>query len=387
VYSTYLGGTGDEPATAIAVDKFGHAFVTGYTASADFPVTANAFQPKIHPGQCGSPPGFQCFDAFVSELNTRGSGLVYSTFLGGSGWDTSYAIALDPSGAAFVAGLTPSANFPITPGAFQTTIGGGICNGFYGTNCPDGYVAKIDTSKSGRASLVYSTYLGGDQEDAGGQITVDPSGNAYLTGWASSTNFPTVDPLQPANAGGVDAFVAKLNPAGSKLLFSTYLGSSGDESGTGIAVHQSGTGLDIFVSGPTFSTDFPTTSRAFQRDFRGGTSDYFVARISPAEVPGVSPIPSNLAFGDVQIGTTSTPLNVTLRNVGTKSLVLQSISVSPLSQFDRTNTCPQTLEAGESCTVSVTLTPTKIGVIIGTLSITDNASDSPQKVSLVGNGT
>ncbi|HEV3021971.1 MAG TPA: SBBP repeat-containing protein, partial [Pirellulales bacterium] len=198
VYSTYLAGTGyGESGNGIAVDASGDAYVTGTTASNDFP-TANAFQPAIG-------YGYGYYNAFVTKLNAAGSALVYSTYLGGKGNDSGNGIAVDAAGEAVVAGSTQSTNFP-TANALQTAFGGGG---------QDAFVAKFSAAGS---SLVYSTYLGGGGSDSGAGIALDSSGNAYVTGTTSSTNFPTSNPLQSANGGGGDAFVAKIGQSGGFAL-------------------------------------------------------------------------------------------------------------------------------------------------------------------------
>jgi Beta-propeller repeat len=218
VYSTYLGGSGQDIGSGIAVDSSGNAYVTGSTTSGDFPITPGAFQTV-----CGG----TCYDAFVAQLNPAGSALVYSTYLGGSGPDAGFGIAVDSSGNAYVIGETNSTNFP-TMNPLQPTFGGDLW---------DAFVAQINPTGS---ALVYSTYLGGSSNDYAHGIAVDSSGNAYVTGATNSTNFPTMNPLQPANAGGYDAFVAQLNPTGSALVYSTYLGGGRNDYGHGIAVDSSG---------------------------------------------------------------------------------------------------------------------------------------------------
>jgi len=235
--------------------------VTGVTFSSNFPTTLGAFQT--------SPSGGG--DAFVTKLNAAGSALVYSTYLGGSNQDQGEAIAVDSVGDAYVTGFTKSTNFPTTFGAFQTTYGGGFT---------DAFVTKLNAA--GSAPLVYSTYLGGSDFDAPGEkgIRVDSVGDAYVTGVTRSTNFPvTSGAFQTAYGGGLDdAFVTKLNPTGSALVYSTFLGGNGDESGDGIAVDSAG---NAYVTGFTQSTNFPTTSGAFQTT-PGGGSDAFVTKLNAA---------------------------------------------------------------------------------------------------------
>jgi hypothetical protein len=258
VYSTYLGGSGDDQGSGIAVDSSGNAYVTGVTDSTNFPI--------VNPLQASFGGGVN--DAFVSKLSPDGSALVYSTYLGGNSDDQGYAIAVDSSGNAFVAGTTFSTNFP-TVSPIQATNRGGY----------DAFVSKLNAAGS---ALVYSTYLGGNSEDIARGITIDLSDDAYVTGMTNSTDFPIVNPLQATKKGADDAFVAKLNDAGSALVYSTYLGGSGEEDlkGGGIAVDSSG---NAYVTGDTFSqSDFPTVN-PFQATFNAipGDPTAYVAKLNP----------------------------------------------------------------------------------------------------------
>jgi hypothetical protein len=189
--------------------------------------------------------------------------LIYSTYLGGSDADAGLGIAVDSSGDAYVTGNASSPDFPTTPGAFQTTYNNG-----------DAFVSKINPKSS---ALVYSTYLGGSAYDYGQGIAVDSSGDAYVTGFTASTDFPTMNPLQPTFGGGYsDAFVTELNPAGSALVYSTYLGGSGNDYGQGIAVDSAG---NAYVTGQTASTNFPTMN-PLQPTYGGGQDDAFMSKIN-----------------------------------------------------------------------------------------------------------
>ena len=252
VYSTYLGGSGDDQASGIAVDSAGNAYVTGVTSSTNFP-TATPLQ--------GANAGYS--DVFIAKLNATGLALVYSTYLGGNGSDNGDGIAVDSSGSAYLTGHTNSPNFP-TVSPLQPSYGGG---GW------DAFVTKLNPAGS---ALVYSTYLGGSGQDMGYSIAVDSLGNAYVTGQTQSLNFPTASPLRAAHGGGMfDPFVAKLNAAGSALVYSTYLGGSGEDWGSGIAVDSAGS---AYVTGGTYSTNFPTAS-PLQSAF-SGNYDAFVTKLS-----------------------------------------------------------------------------------------------------------
>ncbi|MEO7652932.1 MAG: SBBP repeat-containing protein, partial [Bryobacteraceae bacterium] len=252
-YSTYLGGSGSDKAYGIAVDGNRNAYLAGYTDSYDFPVTPSATQANSGGG----------VDAFVLKLDPAGTSIVYSTFLGGSGDDRAFSIAVDAAGSAYVTGWTGSGNFPIVSAA-QSILAGGR----------DAFVAKLNPAGT---SLVYSTYLGGSSNDSGNGIAVDGSGNAYITGSASSTDFPVLGPQQAANRGLQDAFLTKLNTSGSSLVFSTYLGGNGDDRGAAVAVDSS---ANAYVTGTTSSTNFPTAS-PYQAALAAG-QDVFVAKWNAA---------------------------------------------------------------------------------------------------------
>jgi Beta-propeller repeat len=257
LFSTYLGGSGSDTAYGLALDSSGNAYVVGDTTSQNFP--ASNFQKINHGSQ----------NAFAVKIGSTGSALVYSTYLGGSSIDHGSAVAVDATGSAYVTGSTYSTNFPVSSGAYQATIGGG----------QDAFVVKLSTDGN---SLVYGTFLGGSGGSAGypesGQgIAVDALGNAYVAGSTSSTNFPVVGGLQTALDGWLDAFAAKFGPTGT-LVYSTYLGGSGNDVANGITVDLAG---DAYLVGYTMSSDLPVTSNALQPTY-GGDYDAFLARLNPA---------------------------------------------------------------------------------------------------------
>ena len=252
VYSTYLGGTSEDLAFGIAIDSTGAVYVTGDTLSKDFNTSS--------PLQAANRGGF---DAFVTKVNPAGSALTYSTYLGGSGDDLASSIALDTAGNAYITGFTSSNDYA-TISPIQDTSRGGL----------EVFVTKIFADAS---SIAFNTYFGGNGSDTASSIAVDTGGNCYITGSTTSTNFPTRNPIQANNRGGLDAFVAKFNATGTNIVYSTYLGGQFGDVARGIRVDAAG---NAWIAGGTFSDNFPVLS-AFQPTNRG-FGDAFVTRINSA---------------------------------------------------------------------------------------------------------
>ena len=273
VYSTFLSGSGDDESGGIAVDSSGSVYVAGGTSSADFPVTAGAAQATRVDA-----------DGFVARLNASGSALVYATYLGGTGEDQVNGIAVDSDGNAYVTGSAAgSEDFPTTTGAFQTSDPAEEP----GINAA-AFVTKINADGS---LFVYSTYLGGEAGEKGEGIAIDASGNAYITGETSSPDFPTTAGAVQTTISNfsTDAFITKLNPDGSALVYSTFLGGSSEDGAAAIALDDSG---NAYVAGGTRSSDFPVTEGAFDtttaEDTGGNCPDVpvpcgeaFVTKINP----------------------------------------------------------------------------------------------------------
>lgn len=264
LYSTYLGGNAADYSYAIAVDPANQAVVTGATRSADFPIT-QPFQAAKGAEQCSAPP---CSDAFVARLNTSGSSLISSTYLGGSRDDSGLGITLDSAQNIYVVGETTSVNFP-TASPLQPTKGTDSCAL---PPCTDGFVTKLTAQGN---TLSYSTYLGGTNLDSASAIAIDGSGNALVTGSTASSNFPVTNALYDTARGGLDTFVTKLNTQGNALSYSTYLGGSDFDVGEGIAVDGGG---NAYVTGATASSNFPVIN-AFQATLQG-TIDAVVTKIN-----------------------------------------------------------------------------------------------------------
>lgn len=253
VYSTYLGGSSAEYpggsfsfAAPAALDTSGNLIVTGSTASTDFPLA-------------GTAPASS--NIFVAKFNATGSALLFATYLGGSGTEDKSSIAIDATGALYVAANTTSGNLPVTSGAFDNSFGG----------VADAFVAKLTSV----GALTYLTYLGGTQDDSVEAIAVNAAGNAFVTGSTQSTDFPIASAFQAVKSTDYDAFVTKLNPTGSGLVFSTYLGGGDIDSGYSIAVDTTSA---VYVAGQTFSANFPTASPL--QGTRSGAADVFVTKLA-----------------------------------------------------------------------------------------------------------
>jgi hypothetical protein len=261
IYSTYLGGSQLTQGISIATNGLaGNAFVTGVTDSADFPTTSNVFQSNL----AGSG------DVFLTKLNHDGSGLVYSTYFGGSSFDVGQGIAVDAGGNAYVTGITGSIDLPTSPGAFQTvgpTLG-----------VQAGFVAKFNANAT---ALAYSTYLHGSSADEAANIAVSTSGEAFITGNTTSSDFPvTAEAFQTTYAGNTDAFLTRLNSTGTQIVYSTFFGGTGEDRGFDVAVDGAG---NAYITGATDSTDFPVTKTIFDQDAH--PTDAFAAKFSPVTSP------------------------------------------------------------------------------------------------------
>ncbi|MGP0070526.1 MAG: SBBP repeat-containing protein [Bryobacteraceae bacterium] len=262
-YSSYLGGSGNDWGTGIAVDSAGNAYVTGLTESTDFPLS-HAFQSTNPPSTDESETSD---DAFVAKVSADGSTLIYSTYIGGTGADSANAIAVDASGDAYITGTTESTDFPLS-NAFQSKNLGVFGNSF---------VTKLNPAGS---ALLFSTYLGGDQSDVGYGIAVDTAGNAYITGNTNSDNFPLVNAIEGKTSADTfpSAFLTKMSADGSTLLYSTYLGGyKGQDIGYGVAVDSSGS---AYVAGTTSAPDLPVVN-ALQAASKNSSDTGFVMKINP----------------------------------------------------------------------------------------------------------
>jgi hypothetical protein len=449
VYSTYVGGTGDDSGNGIAVDASGNAYVAGGTTSSNFPATTGAFQTSLK-GTTGN--------AFIFKLNSTGTTLLYSTYFGGTGTDTAFGMAIDGSGNVYATGKTSSSDFPLktplqatiaggfvsklSPSGggpndlvFSTYLGGsatdfatsvavggpssnvyvtgstsggaflptsGVVQPAFGGGSSDAFVAVINSAGS---AYIYSTFLGGSDTDIGNGIAVDATGNAYVTGeTASGTNFPTKTPLQSALGGGTyDAFVTEVNPTGTALVYSTFLGGSGVDVGTNIAVDGSG---NAYVTGqtasPNFSTVIPTQATL------GGANDAFVSEIKAGGsalvfstyIGGTADEDDGGKFGAIAVDSAGANIYVTgntlssdfhtvstatvyqLHNAGGNDafvIKFAQASAAPTFSLSATALSPATVSPGSSATSTVTVMPPSGfgGTVTLTCAITPTVTSGP----------
>ena len=257
--STFLGGGGGEWASSLTMDRTGNIYVTGWTASDNFPVTTGAYDQKFNSS------GYT--DAFISKLSSDLSALLASTYLGGGGGEWATSIAIDKSGNVYVTGGTGSDNFPITPGAYDEV--------FNSSGYPDAFISKLSSDLS---ILFASTYLGGGNIETTSSLAIDAAGNIYVTGLTFSNTFPTTPGAYDEvfnSSGYADVFISKLSPDLSTLLASTFLGGGGGEWVSSMTMDRTG---NIYVTGWTGSDNFPTTDSAYSRILRGDI-DAFISRL------------------------------------------------------------------------------------------------------------
>jgi hypothetical protein len=381
VYSTYFGGGSNvplncggtpcwtPPASAIAgmaLDTTGNAYVTGTTNTYDFPVTAGSYQTTNSLQQSGQV-------GFVSKFSSLGS-LQYSTyFYDASGLFTEpTALAIDGAGSAYATGFTFGAGtFPITSSS--------ICDpSVYGFGCNYAFATKFDAAG---ATLLYSTYLGPNNNAVPQAIALDGNNDAYILGYTGSGTFSTVDGIENYSNEN-DVLLVEIDPTGSTQLFATYLGGSANDqpAPAGMVLDASG---NLYIAGMTNSSDFPVTQAAFQSLLGGGT-DAFVVKIAPTSAPAVALSPAFLQYASQAIGSSSQSQTVLLRNMGSASLSISSITTT--GDFAETDNCGSSVPGASSCTLSVTFTPITFGARAGTIVIADDASGSPHVIRLSGSG-
>ncbi|MFX0060797.1 MAG: SBBP repeat-containing protein [Candidatus Hermodarchaeota archaeon] len=253
IFSTYMGGNGHDWSYDLAIDATRNTLITGYTTSTNFHMQ-NAYQDTYGGGE---------YDGFVTKLNAAGTGLVFSTYLGGSNADKGLGVALDDLGNTYVTGQTDSSDFPIIE-AYQNTLSGNS----------DAFLTKLDATGS---NLAFSTYFGGTDDDYGRSVEVDAIHDIYILGDTRSVDFPTLNAYQNISGGDQDCFMMHLNASDTTLMFSSYLGGADREEGNKILKNSAD---NVLIAGTTWSSNFPTVN-AYQDTF-GGESDAFTAMLNLA---------------------------------------------------------------------------------------------------------
>jgi hypothetical protein len=450
LYSTYFGGNGSDIPASVAIDSSSDALIAGNTSSTNLPVSS-AYQSTVSPNGGGVWGNY----GFVTKFSPDGSQLIYSTYLGGSSnvayncggtpcWPSPTSaitgLALDGSGSAYVAGNTNTYDFPTTGGAYITTdstqqdgivgfvskfngsgalqystyfyessgiyttvsaiaadsLGSAYITGLafsdgtfpltstticdpsvYGEACSYAFVTKFD---SAGATLLYSTFLGPNNYASPAAIALDANNDAYVLATSSSNTFGLVNGIE-AYTSGNDALIAEIDPAAASQLFATFLGGSSDENSSSMALDSNG---NIYVTGNTDSTDFPITQGAFQT-ILGGATDAFIAKIAPASAAAVSAAPLSLDFSPQSLSTTSSAQTVLLRNMGSAALTISSITST--ANFAETDNCSPGVPAAGSCNLSVTFSPTAVGTLTGSITISDNGAGAPHVIGLSGIGS
>ncbi|HEX3083747.1 MAG TPA: PQQ-dependent sugar dehydrogenase, partial [Pyrinomonadaceae bacterium] len=378
IYSGFLGGEENDSVEGVAVDAAGVAYVTGGTKSNGFPATGNTYQVQ----RAGDT------DAFLTKINAAGSGLLYSTYIGGSGTDRGSGVVIDGNGLAYVAGYGASPDFP-TEDPFQAGFGGNF----------DAFIAKFDTTQSGINSLVFCTYLGGSGDDKAFGIAADAGvNNLYVAGQTSSSNFPVLNPVQPLSGGSFDAFVAKISNTGTKV-YATYFGGSGDDRAAGVAVNSSG----VYLTGFTSSTNLPTVSPLQLNN--GGAFDAFVAKLNlagnaflystylggsanenfVAAVTSTNPIavdPSNAYVTGYTASAnfpTQSPLQLS-KAAGQDAFIAKIADVTPAADFSLlVAPASRTINPGDATNYTVTATPA--GGFTGTISLSVSGASNDTTTS------
>jgi uncharacterized protein (TIGR03437 family) len=420
VWATYLGGLGEDEGRGIAADASGNTYVTGITGSGNFPVSLAAYQSKYKGG---------AHDGFLAKLNPLGTGLMYSTFYGSTGDDQPAAIAIDPAGNAYVTGSTNGDDFPTTTAAYQTAasnavsvafvmkfnpagqpaystyLGGeisdaakGIAVDFAGnaylagvtsspgfpstdgvikaglTGTSDAFVTKLNAAGN---DLVYSTYLGGSGADGATAIGLDLVGNAYVTGTTNSPDFPANRSLQGSPAGGVDGFVAKIDPAGANIVYSSYIGGARDEQASAIAVDPLS---NAYVAGSTSSPNFPTTPGVLRAS--PVALDTFVVKFHDVDLPLIAADATSLTFAFDPRGNPPPPqvLHITSAN--------GPVNISAVSDSFWLQVTPASGGTPATVAVSVNLTRLALGTYKGNVVISaQDAANSPISIPVTFNFT
>jgi len=376
VYSTYFAGNSNQEEggccwvspystiNTVAADADGNAYVAGTTNTYNFPATSGSFLTTNTTSQNDNV-------GFVSKFNSAG-GVEYSTyFYDASGYPVAIAaIAVDATGSAYITGSAYSdSTFPVTSTS--------ICDpGTYGAACGSAFVTKFNPSAS---ALAYSTFLGPNNDATPQAIALDSNQDAYVLASSSSSSFAEVNGIEQYDSAD-DVLLVEINAAGDAQTFATFIGGSAYDEPAGLAVDADG---NMYLGGSTDSADLPTTQAALQSVYDGST-DAFIAKISPVSAPAVALSPNSLQFTATTVSSTSSAQTILLRNMGSDALSISSITST--GDFAQSNDCGGSVPAAGYCTISVTFTPTAQGSRPGSVVIDDDAAGAPHNVTLYGVG-
>jgi hypothetical protein len=381
VYSTYYAGSATASPgcqscwplpysniTGMTVAPSGNVYVTGDTNTDDFPVTQNAYQTARETNDNAAV-------GFIGTFSSSG-GLTNSTYYGAQPTSSGFlglwpsAIAIDSNGSTYVVGTTYNGGNPIP----VTTPN--LCNPAQ-TQCSIGFITKFDPTG---LNVIYSTYLSPGIDVEPIAVTVDSNGDAYVYSQSSGgPSGPLTDPIE-TYSGGEDVFIQEIDPTGGVQLFGSFVGGSSDDLPGGMAVDSAG---NIYLTGFTDSTDFPTLTGVLQATY-DGNDDAFITKIGTESAPAPAIAPSSVDFPGTAVGSSSQPSTVLLRNMGSATLTISKITTS--GDFSQSNTCGTAVAAAGSCSFSVTFTPTQAGSLSGSISISNDATGFPRVISLQGTG-
>lgn len=369
--STWLGGSGDDVAFAVAVDATHHIVVAGSTTSPDFPVTPGAMQGSLPKGGCQGAP---CAAGFLTELTADGAVVAWSSVLAGSGSTALYGVAMDASGNVWSAGATTAGDLPFPASALRphaTVVACGV------TLCHHGFVARWQPDGS---SLAAGTYLAGSGDDFLTAITLTANAQELLVaGQTTSPDFPaTTNAPQTRMAGTESAVAALLDPLLQHLWFSSYWGGTASDQAMAVALNGAG---DALVAGRATSPDLPVTVPGAAAQYQG-SGDGFLWMFQA--VPTLTIAPASVSFANQRVGTASAPQPIVLTNGGLAPL--QFTGVQTQGDYTATSGCGTVLPPTQSCSFQVVFQPTVRGARPGLLTLTDSVSGSPQTIPLTGTG-
>jgi hypothetical protein len=358
IYSTFIGGSDSEWGQSLALDLNGNVFFTGFTYSSDFPSFINLYQNKA--------------DAFVSEISSTGSNLMYSNLLGGNSDDLSKSISIDKNGKIYICGWTSSNDFPTTSGAYNTKINGN----------PDIFLTKINEDFQ---KLIFSTFIGGTNQNQAWSLALDNNSNAYITGLTFSNDFPITNDAIDTNFNGgySDCIFTKINTYGNKILYSTYLGGNNSDLGTDIILDNN---KEIYLTGITASNNFPITNESFDVSYNGN-DDIYILKMKNCDKDSIIQILDTINFPKQSCETDYQDTTITIFNKGNCNLILigSDFSGTDSSEFSILEAINYPINLSPKNSITMTLrfsSSTKLGMKKAKLNILNNSLNNPYTINL-----